>query len=153
MTSPQRMDVESLPFDEADNMCPNCITPWKCNGPHLYKQTRAWRNFQAAQQPADFELAPWTDEQVRNLNLYQQSGVMHEFTYPNAHADRVLIATNDGLCCPAGDYMQDWTYRWITDGSWQAAGFERPSEPITKAERASIEQIVSEAIAAESDDN
>lgn len=23
------------PFDEADDMCPNCVTPWKCNGPHL----------------------------------------------------------------------------------------------------------------------
>lgn len=22
-------------FDEADGMCPNCVTPWKCNGPHL----------------------------------------------------------------------------------------------------------------------
>lgn len=21
--------------DEADLMCPNCLTPWKCNGPHL----------------------------------------------------------------------------------------------------------------------
>ncbi len=21
-------------FDEADQMCPNCVTPWKCNGPH-----------------------------------------------------------------------------------------------------------------------
>ena len=22
-------------WDEADEMCPNCITPWKCNGPHV----------------------------------------------------------------------------------------------------------------------
>lgn len=28
-------------FDEADNMCPNCVTPWKCNGPHLAEQTVA----------------------------------------------------------------------------------------------------------------
>jgi hypothetical protein len=26
-------------FDEADDMCPNCLTPWKCNGPHLSDQT------------------------------------------------------------------------------------------------------------------
>lgn len=26
-------------FDEADDMCPNCVTPWKCNGPHLSEQT------------------------------------------------------------------------------------------------------------------
>jgi hypothetical protein len=28
-------------FDEADGMCPNCVTPWKCNGPHLANQTKA----------------------------------------------------------------------------------------------------------------
>lgn len=22
------------PVDDADLMCPNCVTPWKCNGPH-----------------------------------------------------------------------------------------------------------------------
>lgn len=22
-------------WDEADGMCPNCVTPWKCNGPHV----------------------------------------------------------------------------------------------------------------------
>lgn len=21
-------------YDEANGMCPNCVTPWKCNGPH-----------------------------------------------------------------------------------------------------------------------
>lgn len=30
-------------FDIADNMCPNCVTPWKCNGPHLSNQTEAYR--------------------------------------------------------------------------------------------------------------
>ena len=24
-----------IPYDETANMCPNCQTPWKCNGPHL----------------------------------------------------------------------------------------------------------------------
>ena len=33
--------AEPQPFDEADNMCPNCVTPWKCNGPHLSEQTAA----------------------------------------------------------------------------------------------------------------
>lgn len=23
-----------------DDMCPNCVTPWKCNGPHLLNLTR-----------------------------------------------------------------------------------------------------------------
>lgn len=23
------------PEDWPDGMCPNCVTPWKCNGPHI----------------------------------------------------------------------------------------------------------------------
>lgn len=30
-------------WDEADGMCPNCLTPWKCNGPHLSAETPAGR--------------------------------------------------------------------------------------------------------------
>ena len=30
-------------WDEVDGMCPNCITPWKCNGPHLSDETVAGR--------------------------------------------------------------------------------------------------------------
>lgn len=22
----------------ADDLCPNCVTPWKCNGPHLTRR-------------------------------------------------------------------------------------------------------------------
>lgn len=22
-------------FEQPDDMCPNCVTPWKCNGPHF----------------------------------------------------------------------------------------------------------------------
>lgn len=25
----------ALNYEPADEMCPNCVTPWKCNGPHL----------------------------------------------------------------------------------------------------------------------
>lgn len=45
------------PFDEADGMCPNCVTPWKCNGPHLSDQTlyairkRAGRAIAQEEQP------------------------------------------------------------------------------------------------------
>ena len=24
-----------MTYDPEDDMCPNCVTPWKCNGPHL----------------------------------------------------------------------------------------------------------------------
>lgn len=31
-------------LDDSDDMCPNCVTPWKCNGPHLHEQTKAYRD-------------------------------------------------------------------------------------------------------------
>jgi|GEM_PF-4308996 len=33
--------IPTSEYDEADNMCPNCVTPWKCNGPHLSDVTLA----------------------------------------------------------------------------------------------------------------
>lgn len=38
-TVEQPCECEPPPIDEADLMCPNCVTPWKCNGPHEYGQT------------------------------------------------------------------------------------------------------------------
>jgi hypothetical protein len=35
------VDLPAAAFDEADDMCPNCVTPWKCNGPHLSEKTPA----------------------------------------------------------------------------------------------------------------
>lgn len=26
--------------EDPEEMCPNCVTPWKCNGPHLLKPRR-----------------------------------------------------------------------------------------------------------------
>ena len=26
---------EGFQLTEYGDMCPNCVTPWKCNGPHL----------------------------------------------------------------------------------------------------------------------
>ena len=28
-----------MKYDEADDMCPNCCTPWECYGPHLEEET------------------------------------------------------------------------------------------------------------------
>ena len=30
-------------MDYEDDMCPNCVTPWKCNGPHLMEETMTER--------------------------------------------------------------------------------------------------------------
>lgn len=27
--------IEVLDCEKGSEMCPNCVTPWKCNGPHL----------------------------------------------------------------------------------------------------------------------
>lgn len=56
--------------------------------------------------------APWTDEEVKKLNLYQSLGYVHEFTCKNSHGDhsRTLIATNGGWTCPRCDYIQNWAH-------------------------------------------
>ena len=37
--SPAEPAAPEPPYDEADDMCPNCVTPWKCNGPHFIEFT------------------------------------------------------------------------------------------------------------------
>jgi hypothetical protein len=64
--------------------------------------------------------APWTDEQVANLNRWQKEGYVHEYTCPRAHrpySSRVLIARNDGWHCPSCDYTQTWAHSIaVTEG-------------------------------------
>ncbi|WP_322544434.1 hypothetical protein U2G91_15680 [Rhodococcoides fascians] len=63
--------------------------------------------------------APWTDEQVHNLNEYQRAGVMHPFTCFCEAGKRDMIATNDGWACPndACDIDQKWAHAFMADGS------------------------------------
>lgn len=38
-------DIDPLKVQE-DDMCPNCVTPWKCNGPHLpVKHLLNWEEY------------------------------------------------------------------------------------------------------------
>jgi hypothetical protein len=48
MTDPRQPDPA---WDDADGMCPNCITPWKCNGPHLNYLTLAGLRHRDPRQP------------------------------------------------------------------------------------------------------
>lgn len=59
--------------------------------------------------------APWTAEEVDNLNRYQRWGKMHEFTCPNDHPDRVLVAHRDGWHCPNPEcgYRQGWAHEFM----------------------------------------
>lgn len=68
--------------------------------------------------------APWTEEQVINLNDYQKAGVMHPFTCANRGKDghslfSTLIANTDGWNCPECDYTQNWAHDFMVDGVWR----------------------------------
>jgi hypothetical protein len=66
-----------------------------------------------------FVAAPWTDEQVANLNRYQRAGVFHPFTCGrrDEHRDNpgVLVAETDGWHCPAAGctYRQEWAHPFM----------------------------------------
>jgi hypothetical protein len=62
--------------------------------------------------------APFTDEQVKNLNEFQNSGIFHPFTCPRKHADEGdtnLVATKEGWFCPHPGcvYTQDWAHDFM----------------------------------------
>jgi hypothetical protein len=58
--------------------------------------------------------APFTDEQIKNLNEYQKLDIVHKFTCGNDHnGERTLIATDSGWVCPTCDYKQDWCHTFM----------------------------------------
>lgn len=84
--------------------------------------------------------APFTPDQVKSLNHYQISGVMHPFTCGSCRDrlgvlndgvwdDHLLVATLDGWTCPTCPYTQTWAWAWMADWTWEAAkiaGFKYP---------------------------
>lgn len=52
--------------------------------------------------------APFTQEQVENLNRFQSLGYVHPFTCGNDKCRAILIATENGWICPECGYEQDW---------------------------------------------
>lgn len=62
--------------------------------------------------------APFTDEQVKNLNEFQAAGYIHPYTCGNDHdGDRILIATNAGWICPSCNYTQNYCSSYMADGT------------------------------------
>ena len=61
--------------------------------------------------------APWTEEQVEALNLFQSSGIMHPFTCGADDCRRTLVAHEDGWHCPRTGctYHQDWAHGGMAD--------------------------------------
>jgi hypothetical protein len=68
--------------------------------------------------------APFTEEQVKRINEYQDSGRFHAFTcmsHPVPECERTaminqgtLVASETGLTCPCGKYTQDWVHEFMT---------------------------------------
>lgn len=59
--------------------------------------------------------APWAVEQIKALNLYQKSNLLHPYTCGGNRKDTnhidgegILVATENGWVCPYCDYKQDW---------------------------------------------
>jgi hypothetical protein len=88
--------------------------------------------------------APWTPEQVENLNRYQQWGGFHGFTCGTKEkhapgADELLIAHETGWACPSCDYTQDWAHAFMLsfteetmreiDRTLMTAGLDRNAGP------------------------
>ena len=77
-------------------------------------------------------VAPWTDEEVRNLERWQTCAWVHPYTCGHcrdAHLhgsdEHRLVPTKDGWWCPTCDYRQDWCWGPMLDGPWPDP-FRRP---------------------------
>lgn len=81
----------------------------------------------------DIIYAPFTPEQVRNLNVYQRSGVFHPFTcgnrkdHPWEEIDKgCLVATTHGWICPicwdgTTSDLQNWAHSFMAKHESRAA--------------------------------
>lgn len=74
-------------------------------------------------------MAPWNKIQIRSLNEFQDSGLMHPFTC--AKCGSQLVAQSDGWVCssenfPEGNcnYTQNWAHDFMADWSWKKLNTE-----------------------------
>jgi hypothetical protein len=91
--------------------------------------------------------APWTEEQVRQLNAYQYDRRFHPFTCGSGnrrdvfHTAKILsngfhdagqlTATVNGWICAACDYTQDWTLAVMFIAVSNRDEFERRVREVT----------------------
>lgn len=59
--------------------------------------------------------APFTEQQVKGLNAYQEAGHFHPFTCGNDSRHRDLVATTGGWVCPDCDYTQKWAHKFMAE--------------------------------------
>jgi hypothetical protein len=69
--------------------------------------------------------APWNQNQVDSLNMFQECGWMHEYT-----GDReALVATKEGWVNKGGVHVvQDWAHDWSANWEWLSNGLGMPPE-------------------------
>jgi hypothetical protein len=69
-------------------------------------------------------VSPFTVNQVRSFNRFQESGVFHPFTCRHNHheSESKLVAGINGLRCSEENcsYTQEWAHSWMVDGLWEA---------------------------------
>lgn len=73
----------------------------------------------AIQESERISVAPWTEQEVHNLNTRQQRHDLHPYTCGNDHPEpRNLVATIVGWICPTQecDYRQQWAHKADTIG-------------------------------------
>jgi len=64
-------------------------------------------------------MTKWTEEQVKNLNKWQENRQYHPFTCPGDYDEcenhRELVATTNGWVCQCGKYTQDWAHAFMIE--------------------------------------
>ena len=73
--------------------------------------------------------APWSEEQVRNLNAWQTRGNVHPYTCTGDHGsqrDRVLLAREEGWICRECGYTQDWAWEFSARNFKISGGYTDP---------------------------
>ena len=62
--------------------------------------------------------APFTEEEVRKLNEFQQCGYVHPFTCGDSECREILTATNAGWVCKKCGYVQNWAHDFMVEQNW-----------------------------------
>lgn len=76
----------------------------------------AARNPRSKPLPAKRKFAPFTRQEVINLNAYQAANLPGRFLCENGDSS-VMRATATGWECPCCDYGREWCYAWMANGS------------------------------------
>jgi hypothetical protein len=87
-------------FDDDDGMCPNCVTPWKCNGPHEpYPQIQRWHHWNAVPDLTRLRVVYWEKDKhpVYEYTVHLTSEWEEQFI---EHIQRLDRYRSDGTALP-----------------------------------------------------